>query len=65
MLLALKFCERFYSESGLAWTNSTLFKNLGVRPAGDFAITGHEAAHAYTARHFGDNTAYLEGADDA
>ena len=51
----------FYSESGLAWTNSTLFKNLGVRPAGDFAITGHEAAHAYAARHFGDNTAYLEG----
>ena len=26
-----------------------------------FAITGHEAAHAYAARHFGDNTAYLEG----
>jgi Zn-dependent protease len=26
-----------------------------------FAITGHEAAHAYAARYFGDNTAYLEG----
>ena len=26
-----------------------------------FAISGHEAAHAYAARHFGDNTAYLEG----
>lgn len=26
-----------------------------------FAITGHEAAHAYAARHFGDNTAYQEG----
>lgn len=26
-----------------------------------FAITGHEAAHAYAARHFGDDTAYQEG----
>ncbi|WP_043648983.1 site-2 protease family protein [Chitinilyticum litopenaei] len=26
-----------------------------------FAITIHEAAHAYAARHFGDNTAYAEG----
>jgi Zn-dependent protease len=26
-----------------------------------FAITVHEAAHAYTARHFGDNTAYALG----
>ena len=26
-----------------------------------FAITVHEAAHGYAARHFGDNTAYLEG----
>lgn len=25
------------------------------------AITVHEAAHAYTARHFGDNTAYQQG----
>ena len=26
-----------------------------------FAITVHEAAHGYAARHFGDNTAYLQG----
>ncbi|MEC5213712.1 Zn-dependent protease [Polaromonas sp. CG_9.5] len=26
-----------------------------------FAITVHEAAHGYVARHFGDNTAYLQG----
>ena len=26
-----------------------------------FAITLHEAAHAYAARHFGDNTAYAQG----
>lgn len=26
-----------------------------------FAITLHEAAHGYVARHFGDNTAYLQG----
>ncbi|ABM38575.1 site-2 protease family protein [Polaromonas naphthalenivorans] len=26
-----------------------------------FAITVHEAAHGYAARHFGDNTAYVEG----
>ena len=26
-----------------------------------FAITIHEAAHGYAARHFGDNTAYLQG----
>jgi Zn-dependent protease len=26
-----------------------------------FAITVHEAAHGYAARHFGDNTAYLHG----
>lgn len=26
-----------------------------------FAITAHEAAHGYAARHFGDNTAYLMG----
>ena len=26
-----------------------------------FAITIHEAAHGYVARHFGDNTAYLLG----
>lgn len=26
-----------------------------------FAITLHEAAHAYAARHFGDSTAYLQG----
>jgi Zn-dependent protease len=26
-----------------------------------FAITLHEAAHGYAARHFGDNTAYLQG----
>ncbi|MDP3138666.1 MAG: site-2 protease family protein, partial [Burkholderiaceae bacterium] len=26
-----------------------------------FAITVHEAAHGYAARHFGDNTAYLSG----
>ena len=26
-----------------------------------FAITVHEAAHAYAARYFGDNTAYHEG----
>ncbi|MBC5767898.1 site-2 protease family protein [Ramlibacter albus] len=26
-----------------------------------FAITLHEAAHGYVARHFGDNTAYAEG----
>lgn len=26
-----------------------------------FAITVHEAAHAYAARHFGDNTAYMMG----
>ena len=26
-----------------------------------FAITLHEAAHGYVARHFGDNTAYLHG----
>jgi Zn-dependent protease len=26
-----------------------------------FAITIHEAAHGYAARHFGDNTAYTEG----
>lgn len=26
-----------------------------------FAITLHEAAHAYAARHFGDNTAYMQG----
>ena len=26
-----------------------------------FAITIHEAAHGYAARHFGDNTAYLMG----
>lgn len=26
-----------------------------------FAITLHEAAHAYAARYFGDNTAYLQG----
>ena len=26
-----------------------------------FAITVHEAAHGYMARHFGDNTAYLQG----
>ena len=26
-----------------------------------FAITGHEAAHAYMARYFGDNTAHLAG----
>ncbi|MBK5207104.1 MAG: site-2 protease family protein, partial [Polaromonas sp.] len=26
-----------------------------------FAITVHEAAHGYVARHFGDNTAYLLG----
>lgn len=27
-----------------------------------FAITIHEAAHGYAARHFGDNTAYAQGA---
>lgn len=26
-----------------------------------FAITVHEAAHGYVARHFGDNTAYVQG----
>ena len=26
-----------------------------------FAITVHEAAHGYAARHFGDNTAYMLG----
>ena len=26
-----------------------------------FAITVHEAAHGYAARHFGDNTAYMQG----
>ena len=26
-----------------------------------FAITVHEAAHGYAARHFGDNTAYMMG----
>lgn len=26
-----------------------------------FAITLHEAAHAYAARHFGDNTAFMQG----
>ncbi|HEX5805814.1 MAG TPA: site-2 protease family protein [Macromonas sp.] len=26
-----------------------------------FAITVHEAAHGYAARHFGDNTAYVQG----
>ena len=26
-----------------------------------FAITIHEAAHGYVARHFGDNTAYMLG----
>ncbi len=26
-----------------------------------FAITLHEAAHGYAARHFGDNTAWLAG----
>ena len=26
-----------------------------------FAITLHEAAHAYAARYFGDNTAYMLG----
>ncbi|HWJ94242.1 MAG TPA: site-2 protease family protein, partial [Telluria sp.] len=26
-----------------------------------FAITLHEAAHAYVAKHFGDNTAYAAG----
>lgn len=26
-----------------------------------FAITIHEAAHGYAARHFGDNTAYMQG----
>ena len=26
-----------------------------------FAITLHEAAHGYVARHFGDNTAYMLG----
>ena len=26
-----------------------------------FAITVHEAAHGYAARHFGDNTAYALG----
>jgi Zn-dependent protease len=26
-----------------------------------FAITVHEAAHGYVARHFGDNTAYMLG----
>ncbi|MGH8855774.1 MAG: site-2 protease family protein, partial [Telluria sp.] len=26
-----------------------------------FAITLHEAAHAYVARYFGDNTAYAAG----
>ena len=27
-----------------------------------FAITLHEAAHGYVARHFGDMTAYAQGA---
>ena len=26
-----------------------------------FAITLHEAAHGYAARHFGDNTAWVQG----
>ena len=38
-----------------------LLKVLIYAPSVIFAITLHEAAHGYVARHFGDTTAYMLG----
>jgi Zn-dependent protease len=50
------------SETIRAWTIANLIQTVLIYALPVlFAITVHEAAHGYAARHFGDNTAYMLG----
>src|SRR3954465_478632 len=52
-------CERV-CENGRVDSNTIQTLLIYALPV-LFAITVHEAAHGYVARHFGDNTAYMMG----